>query len=370
MFNYIKNLLGFGYKNHPEAIVIACYFNPQNSPYRLWCFNEWYKKMKYVNHKIVEVTIKGSKPQLNYENVEVIDSDSFLWHKESTLNYIINNLPKKYKYVFWSDADIILTNRNWLVEGVNELKTNNIIQPFQYCVHLEKDELKPSFDLSQVIKAHYPNVKNKKVWRSFSATYVNYPILASSLDYNTYGHVGFIWGARRDKLEQCDLFDKALVGGADHVMALGSVGKFNHPSMLKSFKDDMETIDEYQKKFYNVMEGKISFVKGEVYHLWHGDLEKRQYLKRIQDFTPIATKIKNKDKNGLYITNDLDKYVMNYFMTREIIGNNEYFDNILNNNESIKESEFGGGDFGGGGASGDYGNETDKRSDFANENFS
>lgn len=359
---FINKFLGFfkfnKYKNHPKAIVIACYYNPQNSPYRLWCFNKWYNEMKHINHKVVELTIKGSKPQLvnYYDDIEVINSDSFLWHKESILNYIVRNLPSKYEYVFWSDTDILLTNKNWLVEGVNELQEKNIIQPFEFCVHLEKDELEPSFNLDDVTRRHYPNVKNKKVWRSFSATHTKYPTLASSNDYNTYGHVGFIWGAKRSVLDKCELFEKALIGGADHVMALGAVGKFNHLSMTKSFKDDMDTIDEYQKRFYNETKGLIGYVSGNVYHLWHGDLEKRQYLKRIQDFTPISKNIIKKDNNGLFIGDKLDNYVIEYFKNREIIENLEVFNELLTDTTTDVDT-FGGGDFGGGGASGDYSDE-------------
>lgn len=32
------------YKTHSEAIVISCFFNPQNSPYRIKAFNQ--RKLK------------------------------------------------------------------------------------------------------------------------------------------------------------------------------------------------------------------------------------------------------------------------------------------------------------------------------------
>jgi hypothetical protein len=59
-----------------------------------------------------------------------------------------------------------------------------------------------------------------------------------------------------------------------------------------------------------------------VYHIWHGTLESRQYLKRIQDFTPTAKKINKRDKNGLFITDD-DSYVREYFEKRENTGHTE-----------------------------------------------
>ena len=55
-----------------------------------------------------------------------------------------------------------------------------------------------------------------------------------------------------------------------------------------------------------------------MYHIWHGALEKRQYLKRIQDFTSTAKNITERDENGLHVTtNGDDKYVKEYFDHRE-----------------------------------------------------
>jgi hypothetical protein len=30
------------YEGHPQAVILACYFNPQNSPYRLQAFQRFY----------------------------------------------------------------------------------------------------------------------------------------------------------------------------------------------------------------------------------------------------------------------------------------------------------------------------------------
>ena len=63
--NFFKNFFAIDkYKNHPEAIVISCFYNPQNSPYRTEAFNLFYDKIKHVNHQIVECVIGNSNPQL------------------------------------------------------------------------------------------------------------------------------------------------------------------------------------------------------------------------------------------------------------------------------------------------------------------
>lgn len=324
MFNLIKNLFnGNRYKSHPEAVVIACFFNPQRSPYRIKAFNKFYDSIKHLNHHIIECVIGDDVPQLPHNsNIEVVRTPNLLWHKEALLNKVVRNLDKKYKYVFWLDADVIFTNKNWLVESVQQLQTDTIVQPFEYCIHLEQDEEKPNFKVEEYkLFLNVGSRGHKSMWRSFASNWVDKKTLANSEDYDTHGHVGFAWGARRFVLDSVPLFDKALIGGADHIIAHAAVNQIPHKCITKAFTEDIDTVLEWSKKFYNSTRGKLGYVKGDLYHIWHGDTNKRNYLKRVQEFTPKAKNIHKKDDNGLYVTDDRDSsdYMINYFLTREVL---------------------------------------------------
>lgn len=127
-----------------------------------------------------------------------------------------------------------------------------------------------------------------------------------------------------------------------------------------------------------MVQGSIGFVKGDLYHIWHGDIDKRQYLKRIQDFTAKTKQIVHRDKNGLFITNECDDtYMENYFKQREVSHDDNFLTSTLlgaalgeiiidemivdvpNSNDEPKQEfqGFGGGDFGGGGAGGSWDSE-------------
>jgi len=313
------------YKTDSEAVIIACYFNPQNNPYRLKAFNIFYDSIKHLNHRIVECTINNSEPELpKTKFITHIHTSSLLWHKEALLNNIIKNLDRKFKYVFWLDADIIFTDKHWLVNSVEVLKYKNILQPFEYCVHLEKDKLTPTFKT----KDYHPNcllsekkLRHPNLWRSFCANYVT-TNLSESENYDLHGHVGFAWGARRDALDKILLYDRALIGGADHIMAHAAAGHIGHTCITKSFTDDIEAVNDWSRKFYSVIGGSIGYVEGEVRHIWHGDLTKRDYLNRIKNFTNTSKTITEKDSNGLHITSD-DSYVKRYFEQREVKSDND-----------------------------------------------
>ena len=378
MIDWLKNSTLYlnKYKTDSEAAIISCYFNPHNSPYRKDAFDKFYKSVKHLDVYIIECVIGDTHPQLDvYDDPRIVTvkTESLLWHKESLLNILVNQLPHRYKYVFWLDCDVIFSNKNWLIDGVKELQAKNIVQPFEFCVHLDKNQDEPNFDLSAVHLTNYPNRINSKVWRSFCSNYVNNELWKNEV-YDNHGHVGFAWGAKREILEQVPLYDKALIGGADHIIAHAATGQIGHSCITKAFVEEIDEINTWSKKFYDVVDGKIGYVPGDLYHIWHGDIEKREYLKRVQDFDKETKEIKKKDENGLYVGND--KYVKKYFKNREVVptGNNFLDDddggidplelvedilymNALNDDDLTIDPNFqgfGGGDDGGAGSIGDW----------------
>ena len=82
-----------------EAIIIACYFNPMKSPYRLRAFKKFYEGIKRYNHKIIECTIGDSVLELHdlvpAKNYVSTHTKTLLWHKETLLNNLIKQLPVK-----------------------------------------------------------------------------------------------------------------------------------------------------------------------------------------------------------------------------------------------------------------------------------
>jgi hypothetical protein len=61
-------------------------------------------------------------------------------------------------------------------------------------------------------------------------------------------------------------------------------------------------------------------VRGNLYHIWHGDIASREYLKRIQDFAPLSKGISRRDENGLFESDnpEIKLYIGQYFKRREV----------------------------------------------------
>lgn len=316
------NWLKGRYASHPEAVIISCYFNPQRSPYRRKAFDLFYESIRHLNHRVVECIIGDDSPQLpESAYIERVHTPTLLWHKEGLLNALVRKLPPYFRYVFWLDADVLFTNRHWLTEAVEKLaSTANIVQPFEYCFHLDKDQVKPDFDVDytreRMIMSGY---RNPRMWRSFAANYVTNRAISEARNYDRHGHVGFAWGARREILELCPLYDRALIGGADHIIAHAAARQLRHPCIENAFADDIDAVRQWSERFDHVVGGKLSFVPGDLYHIWHGDIDKRKYLQRVKEFTLPSRGIQKRDPNGLYVATDRDQeYVKRYFASREV----------------------------------------------------
>jgi len=256
------------YLSHDEAVVISCYFNPKKSEYRKNLFLKFYDTIKHVNHRIIECAIGEDSFDLPEDPfIKRVRTQNLLWHKEGLLNIIIKELPPQFQFIFWIDGDILFKNQNWIVDGVAKLSTGySIVQPFEYCIHLEKDEIEPtSLNLEEAkalcntAEATIPRAE-RRVWRSFAANYETNKVLRESQDYDVHGHVGFAWGSTRELLTSegvSGLYDKALCGGADHIMAHACVGQIPHCCITKAYVDtiDLKAITSWSKRFYFALKG-------------------------------------------------------------------------------------------------------------------
>lgn len=374
MFNSIKRMFDIGYKYHPDAIIIACYFNPQNNIYRKKAFDIWYQSIKHLNHRIIECSIAGSDYQLpNNSNFVRVETETLLWHKATLLNKLIWEIIEegKYSFVFWLDTDIIFQNKNWLVEGCDQLKTVDVIQPFSYCTHLERDQLQsPPSQISEIEMAVNDPIlyaKTYKSWHSFCSNIecidtvdedYNMTFRIDSKNYDIHGHVGFAWGATTKCLQKIGgLFDKALVGGADHIMAHAFANHVPCSCIERSFGDNLPEIKNWTEKAAMYVNRNIGYVNGRLLHIWHGDIEKREYFKRVKEFTPLSSGKIERTESGFFASSEpsVTNYADNYFQFREVtdmlidtVNPDSLFDTPLN------DSEFEGGQFGGSGAGSDW----------------
>jgi hypothetical protein len=220
-----------------------------------------------------------------------IRTESELWHKENLINIAISRLPADWKYVAWIDGDIDFVRPDWIEETVHELQHHPVVQMFEDAI-----DMGPDHEIITLFKSFGYCYKNnlprkyttgdtivtseqaKKVKTLKFGPYSYYGGSGSSP--GTYWHPGYAWAATRDAINTMGgLFDMGIIGAGDHHMACCLIGegeksvpKGIHPNYRKSVLAWQERALRLHKN--------IGYVKGTIYHFWHGKKRNRKYKER------------------------------------------------------------------------------------------
>jgi hypothetical protein len=267
------------YSTHPQAWIVSCYYNPLRFQSRARNFEIFYRRLRDSNvpFLIVECAFGGEHFSLpESKNIIRVRARDVLWQKERLLNLAERLLPPDAKYVIWLDADILFTNRNWIQETVEILQTKMLCQPFARCVRLSPGQMRPAAD-------------NGECWESFCAIWNNDAQKAASEHFDAHGHTGFAWAARRELFSETGLYDRAIAGTADHLMAHAATGNIDHACIRRAFfSDEIRThFGRWGKRFFELVRGEIGYVEGDIHHLWHGELANRRYLERTRELSRL-----------------------------------------------------------------------------------
>jgi glycosyltransferase involved in cell wall biosynthesis len=303
------------YLAHPEAWVISCYYNPLRFESRARNFEIFYRQLldSNVPFLIVECAFGNEKFTLpERRNIIKVRAQDVLWQKERLLNLAERLLPPGAKYVIWLDADVLFANCRWIPETVEVLQNEMICQPFARCVRLAPGQMQP-------------DASNREIWESFAFVRKTDAEKAASTNFDLHGHTGFAWAARREIFSETGLYDRAIAGTADHLMAHAAAGQIEHACIERAFFNDSikAHFNRWGKKFFAVVGGKLGFVEGDIYHLWHGELKNRRYLERTQElsrlnFNPSTDLIVNRHNLYEFVAerDDLRFWMREYFSRR------------------------------------------------------
>lgn len=211
-----------------------------------------------------EVTRAGNPSHLQ------LRTHSEIWIKENMINLAVKHLlPRDWKYVAWVDADVEFRNPDWAQETLHQLQHFPIVQPWQSAINTGPtgNISKMFHSVGEMIRQGIPPMP--KGGKRYSG------------DPYIFGHTGYAWACTRAFWENvCGLIDFAILGSADHHMALGCRGYYSHSvhSMMKG--PFMELCHAWQTRAMQLTHGRIGYVNGRLEHYFHGPMERRNYVGR------------------------------------------------------------------------------------------
>lgn len=230
-----------------------------------------------------------------------------MWHKENMINQMVERLPRDWKYVAWIDGDLKFMNPNIAFETIHQLQHHPVVQLFQSVVNLGPE--------GQVISQHdgfcYQYQQN------------GYTVPANLTRYRVW-HPGFAWACTRKAWDDMGgLIDFAILGAADHHMALGLVGAIDQSRPNNVGESYKRRLKQWENRVERTIMRNVGFVKGTIVHGWHGSFRDRKYRERwdvlVQCKYDPDIDIK-RDWQGLYTFDQVKPrmrdLLMQYFLQR------------------------------------------------------
>ncbi len=268
------------YEPVSDLWVIAAYYNPHGYQTRAHNYALFADSLRRSGVSLLTVECAfGNEPFVLPDGPDVrkCRCESVLWQKERLLNVAITTLPPTCTKVAWLDADILFERADWAVETSRLLDTHAIVQVFSQVIRLPR---------------HHTAYRGEgESLDGFAAIYASQPRIHLGGHYHEHGHTGFGWAARRDILLRTGLYDTALSGSGDHLIAHAAVG--DHESkcidkVLGKRTPQREHFRRYCDRFFAHAQGRLVATPGTVLHLWHGDHEYRRYSDRNVELTALG----------------------------------------------------------------------------------
>lgn len=256
--------------------VVTMVSNPVRYAARYRLFHQFVEDMKDAKVKltVVEVAFGDRQfevpPSDSYQLIQLKTFDE-LWVKENAINIGISRLPADWQYVAWIDSDIAFTRPDWAKETVHQLQHHMVVQLFSKAV-----DLTPDFE---ILHNHNGFV--------YSYHKNNFHPPAGPGDYGQYQeerafwHPGYAWGARREAIDSLGgLIDFAILGSADHHMAMALIGEVGRSVPNNVSPRYLKKLKLWEEKALRYLMGDVGYVPGTIYHFWHGKKASRKYVER------------------------------------------------------------------------------------------
>ena len=239
-----------------------------------------YGKQRFI------VTQAGNKRHMQ------IRTEVPLWHKENMIRLGVQMLPSGYKAFAWIDADIEFDSPTWAMDTLKILNgSKDIVQLFSHAVDMYRDE------------------SNIQIFNGFGYSYCKKKTMKD------LWHPGFAWAMTRKAYEKVGIYDKAVLGSGDHIMARSLISQA--PLHAEYHPGYNESMLEYQEKAKHL---RLGYVPGVIRHYYHGSKKNRKYVERWQilikhQFTPSQLRY----ENGILVLDnkELCDDIMTYFKERK-----------------------------------------------------
>lgn len=283
---------------------ITSFFNPSNYQTPLRNYHVFAENIKRQGAKLLTLELAFEDMPFQIPDAHHLRSNSIMWQKERLINYGMSLIPNEP--FAWIDADVVFSDDDWITKTLNLLNQHDLIQLFKRVFYLPKDDCRYSGCHKCCFSSFMWQVKRYPDW------------LKRRINKDLpFGAPGFAWASKN----KFYLYDKDIAGSGDCILVDSIFDSWRLHGYDRKFNDiTMNSIEEWS----TTVKGKTcSYLPTDIFHLWHGEIRNRGYLRRHKplidsNFDP------DKDiiiKNGVFewATDkpEMHRNMKNYFFERK-----------------------------------------------------
>jgi hypothetical protein len=256
---------------------MTSYFNPTGSHRRRANYEVF---RRHLTVPLVAVELANDQPfELGAHDAEIlvqIRCRSVMWQKERLLNVALQHVPRGVSDIAWVDCDVIFGNDDWADEAAMALEQSVLVQPFDSVWNIRKDA---ALDTG-IDRTHGDPVGTTFV-RRLADRQITRDALRARGPSRVRNLLGYAWVARRSLLDTHGLYDASIIGGGDRDLAVAAYGFFaDAVDMRNKNAASVAHYASWARPFHRAVAGRVQPIRGDIYHLWHGELAGRRYIER------------------------------------------------------------------------------------------
>jgi len=298
---------------------ITSYYNPVRYKRRLQNYMTFRENLR-MPLVTVELSFDGEF-ELKRNDADVlvqISGGAIVWQKERLLNIAIKSVPREERSIAWIDCDVLFDRHNWMNEAETQLAAVSVVQLYSDVVDLNPADRKPNHD---------NRIAPRSAEGFVSAVNEKHLDIKSLIGRgkNAGGlSMGLAWAARREILEDHGLYEAMVIGSGDRLTVGTMYGEFQ--KIIEVFDFNQARQKHYLRwaqPFYEAVGGRVGYVSGRIYHLWHGESANRKSVERHRSlaslaFDPEADLVVAPNGAWQWARSrpDLEEFFINYFKGR------------------------------------------------------
>ena len=216
----------------------------------------------YTVEKLKLAKIPYYTLELVYDDLSPEIADAFhvrgtshLFQKEHLCKLLEQRIPESYTKLLFMDADLIFSNQDWYNELCTSLNSYEVVQPFTHAIWLDLE---------------YKNIEDNRI------TCVQFK---DKSKYSIYkSHAGFAWAFQRSYYRDVGMYCYGVIGSGDSFSSMQFLNSNYYLKLTTIY------IPPFLNTYLKYSEGRkptLSYINGNIYHLYHGSISNRNYEPRF-----------------------------------------------------------------------------------------